>query len=48
MWAIKVAGHADREPRETLQCEDGSEQQTLLGRGGLRWSKFKLKVSQWP
>ena len=37
IWAIRTAGHADREPRETLQCEGGSEQQTLLGRGGLRW-----------
>ena len=41
IWAIRVAGHADREPPETLQCEGGSEQQTLLGWGGLRWSKFE-------
>ena len=32
-----VAGHTDREPCQTLQCEGCSEQQVMLSRGSLRF-----------
>ena len=42
-----LAGHADREPREALQCEGCSEQQVMFGRGSLRSPQLFECWSSW-